>query len=154
MTHTSFLSSQLAILSDEARASTIRRFRQIQPTDWNWSPRKGSLLTFADMLQHLVDADQWLLARLDGGPPSEGVVITPGVADPERAGELLELLLHLGAERSQRISMLSDHDFELGRFDLLKRGTVNLFQLISRCNLDHEAHHRGALQLALRLRYG
>jgi uncharacterized damage-inducible protein DinB len=152
MTDNPPLSSSLAIFATEIRASTLRRFERIQPADWAWRPRTD-LLTFADVLEHLVDADRWLLAQLDGADPSQGVVISPGAADPAKSDSLLAEFRRTGQERTRRISMLSDQEFSTRRFDLMNRGTVNLFQLISRCNFDHEIHHRGALQLAIRLRY-
>src|ERR1700743_2917760 len=137
------LAANLAAFADEVRASTLRRFARIEAADWGWSARPD-LLTFADVLKHLVDADRWLFARLEGAEPSHGVVILPGAANPEDSIRLLAEFRELGRERRRRISELTDHDFNSRRFDLLSRGYVTLFQLIARCNLDHEIHHRGS----------
>ncbi|MDB5290147.1 MAG: hypothetical protein JWL69_1388 [Phycisphaerales bacterium] len=147
------ISAHLVAFANEVRGSTVRRFQQVRAGDWGWRPGPD-LLSFGDVLKHLVDADRWLFDRLDGGPPSGGVVIAPGDGDSSACTLLLEELVRLGVERSRRLSALSDQDFCDRRFDLLERGVVNTFQLIVRCNLDHEIHHRGSLQLGLRLRYG
>jgi uncharacterized damage-inducible protein DinB len=153
MEEASSLALLLARFSDEVRESTLRRFAQVQPEDWRWRPR-ADLLSFADLLKHLIDADHWLFDRLDGGPPSEGVVIAPGDGDQVDGENALAELARLGVEKSRRISALPERDLCGRRFDLQRRGQVDLIQLVLRCNLDHEIHHRGGLQLRLRLKYG
>ena len=153
MQEASSLARSLAWFSDEVRESTLRRFRQVRPADWRWRPRQD-LLSFADLLKHLIDADRWLFDRLDGGPPSEGVVIAPGDGDHIDRENALAELARLGVEKSQRISVLPERDLYARRFDLHRRGQVDLIQLLLRCNLDHEIHHRGGLQLQLRFKYG
>ena len=144
---------ELARFSAEVRSSTLKRFKEVRAGDWGWRHR-SDLLSFGDVLKHLVDADRWLFERLEGGPPSEGVVIAPGDADGMDCSAGVEELSRLGVEKVRRIEALTDEEFSTGRFDLGRRGVVDLAQLILRCNLDHEIHHRGALQMALRLRYG
>jgi hypothetical protein len=72
-------------------------------------------LSFADVLKHLVDADRWLFERLDGGPPSEGVIIAPGDADgTDRKAAVEEL--GVGEEEVRRINTLGEeqvHDQSL-----------------------------------------
>jgi uncharacterized damage-inducible protein DinB len=74
--------------------------------------------------------------------------------DPRHWDGLLAEFCRLGADRSRRVAALTPGDFSERRFDLGPRGIVSLPQLILRCNIDHEIHHRGAVQLSLRLRYG
>jgi uncharacterized damage-inducible protein DinB len=142
----------LAHFADEIRESSLKRFRSVGHADRNWSER-ADLLSFVDVLQHLVDADRWLFDWLDGRGSSSGVVISPGSANPAKWDALLSEFGRLGPERSRRIGELTQQDFLDRRFNLGTRGEVSLAQLILRCNLDHEIHHRGAMQLALRLRY-
>jgi uncharacterized damage-inducible protein DinB len=149
----SILAGSLAAFSASVRSSTLKRFQRVQTSDWYWRPRTD-LLSFADVLKHLLDADHWLFERLDGGPMSEGVVITPGAADQPDSTAAVKELARLGAEKELRIRTMTDGDFKSRQFDLGRRGIVNLAQLILRCNLDHEVQHRGSLQLSLRLRYG
>jgi len=119
------LSFTLARFSQEVRESTLSRFRQVKHDDWSWTPAPG-LLSFADVLKHLFDADHWLLDLLDGGPLSEGVVITPGDADAQHSPSLLDQLARLGPEKSHRISRLTNDDFHHRRFNLNRRGVHNL----------------------------
>jgi uncharacterized damage-inducible protein DinB len=111
-------------------------------------------LGFVDVLKHLVDADQWLFNWLDGKGSTPGVVIAPGDASPSAWDSLLAQFSKSGQERTHRIRALGAEDFKARQFDLGPRGVVMLPHLILRCNIDHEIHHRGAVQLALRLRYG
>lgn len=147
------LGETLAQFAAEVRESTLKRLRAVQPADRGWSSR-ADLLSFADALQHLVDADRWLIDWMDGRGSSPGVDIQPGIADPAKWDILLEEFARLGRLRSQRLAALTPRDFAERRFDLGRRGVKTLWQLILRCNIDHEIQHRGALQLALRLRYG
>lgn len=149
----SILSAHLADFADEVRASTVRRFRQVLPSDWGWQPRPD-LLSFGDVLKHLVDADRWLFDWLDGRASTSGVVIAPGDANTAQCDLLLNELVQTGAERSRRIRATTATDLVERLFDLGPRGVFTLLHLILRCNLDHEIHHRGGLQLAIRLRYG
>ena len=143
----------IAEFSEQIRSSTINRFRSVHPEDRGWRMRPD-LLSFADVLQHLVDADRWLFGWLDGRDCAPGVVIAPGDANPAKWDALLDQFSGQGGERSRRIAGLSAGDFSERQFDLGPRGIMSLSQLILRCNIDHEIHHRGAVQLSLRLRYG
>jgi uncharacterized damage-inducible protein DinB len=153
MKEASELVLSLADFSRDVRESTVRRFRQVRPTDWGWRPR-ADLLSFADLLKHLIDADKWFFDRLDGGSPSEGVVIAPGDADQLDCQDALAELVRLGTQKAERIAAIPEADFLSRRFDLGIQGEANFSQLLLRRNLDHEIHHRGGLQLRLRLRYG
>ena len=149
----SWPAAAIAEFARDVRESSLKRFRLVRQQDYGWSERPD-LLSFVDVLQHLVDADRWLFAWLDGRGESSGVTISPGDANPARWDSLLEELALLGVERTSRIAALASEDLACRQFDLGRRGIVGLPQLILRCNIDHEIHHRGALQLALRLRYG
>ena len=121
MEEASSLALLLARFSDEVRESTLRRFAQVQPEDWRWRPR-ADLLSFADLLKHLIDADHWLFDRLDGGPPSEGVVIAPGDGDQVDGENALVELARLAVEKNWRISVFPERDLCGRRFDLQRRG--------------------------------
>src|SRR5258706_5812945 len=143
----------LAQFAAQVRESTARRFQSVRPEDRGWSARPD-LLRFVDVLQHLVDADLWLFGWLDGRGSSSGVVIAPGDADPSAWDALLIDFYRHGQERSHRLASLTEREFSERQFDLGHRGVVSLSQLILRCTIDHEIHHRGAVHLGLRLRYG
>jgi uncharacterized damage-inducible protein DinB len=147
------LVAHLTRFASEVRGSTLKRFEQVRPNNWHWRHR-ADLLSFADVLKHLTDADCWLFERLDGGPPSEGIVISPGDANGIDCKVNLEELIQLDEEKARRIRTFTEDDFTSRRFDLGRKGEVDLMHLLLRRNLDHEIHRRGAVQLALRLRYG
>jgi uncharacterized damage-inducible protein DinB len=147
------LAAPLVAFASAVRESSVKRFRLVRPEHYQWRPRPD-LLSFVDVLQHLVDADHWLFDLLDGKPATEGVVISPGDADAQAWDALLREFIQLGTKRRDRIGTFNGHDFAQRQFDLGRRGLFSLSQLILRCNIDHEIHHRGALQLSLRLLYG
>jgi hypothetical protein len=89
MEDTPTLGETLAQFATEVRESTLKRFHSVQPADCGWSVRPD-LLSFADVLQHLVDADHWLIDWLDGRGSSPGVVISPRQADSANWDILLE----------------------------------------------------------------
>lgn len=140
-------------LSRGVRESTMKRLRRVETGDRFWSPRPD-LLTFADMLQHLIDADRWLLGRLAGEslPPAR---IAPHDADGIEWEVALSELERLGEERARRLT-------EFTAADLMERtveisatdGNAPLWSLVLRRGIDHEIHHRGGLQIMLHLRYG
>jgi uncharacterized damage-inducible protein DinB len=143
----------LAAFSSEVRQSSVKRFQKVHPEHYQWRPRPD-VLSFVDILQHLVDADRWLFELLDGKTVSSGVDISPGGGNPQEWDGRLQELIQLGTERCRRIGEFAEQDFSQRQFDLGNRGRFSLGHLILRCILDHEIHHRGALQLLLRLLYG
>ncbi|MGD0769747.1 MAG: DinB family protein [Tepidisphaeraceae bacterium] len=143
----------LSAFSSEVRESSVKRFRLVRPEHRLWRQRQD-LLSFVDVLKHLVDADHWLFDVLDGMSASSGVTISSGEADAQAWDTLLREFIQLGTERCRRIDEFTKSDFSQRQFDLGKRGLVSLSNLILRFNIDHEIHHRGALQLSLRLLYG
>ena len=143
----------LADCAKLVRESTFKRLRRVAPPDRLWNPSPGTL-TFADTLAHLVDADRWLLAHLDGGRPGD-VRIAPHDADRIDWDAAVAELKSLGLERARRFSQFTEQDLTTIAFDDVRPdGRALLWQLVLRRNLDHEIHHRGELQLMLKLRYG
>jgi len=147
----SAFSEMLAQFSERVRASTLKRLRLVKPNDRGWRARDG-LLSFADVLAHLVDADRWLFSLLDG-KQAAATTVASGRGNPDEWDILVEELIRLGAERTRRFEALTDRDLIERRIETDRHGVLPLSQLILRYSLDHESHHRGALQLALRLRY-
>jgi uncharacterized damage-inducible protein DinB len=141
----------LAQFSEKVRTSTLKRLRLVRPNDRGWRVRED-LLSFVDVLAHLVDADRWLFDLLDG-KQAAATTVAPGRGNPDDWDILMRELIRLGAERSRRFEALTDRDLFERRIETDRHGVLLLSQLLLQYCLDHESHHRGALQLALRLRY-
>jgi uncharacterized damage-inducible protein DinB len=143
---------RLALFSEKVRASSIKRFRLVKPEDRSWRPAPGRL-SFVDHLKHLVDCDRWILAVVKGEAEPHAD-IKPGEGDVKRWDDYLSELEKSGLEKAMFIRALSD-----GALDALVEkpehlGRPDAGSLILRANLDHEVHHRGMIQLLLKLRYG
>ena len=129
----------------------MKRIREVRPGDEEWRPAPGAL-AFVDIVKHVVDADVWILKYLSGssGPRA---VIAPGDAHAGDWPALTEELARLGQSRSRRIAEMSEEDLAREVEEPQVLGRTSFWWLIVRGSLDHEIHHRGAFQLALRLRY-
>ena len=143
----------LGELSKLVRESTVKRFRRVESAHRFWSPRPD-VLTCADILQHLIDADRWLLACLENRKCPEASII-PHDADGIMWDSALTELEQLGKDRSQRVLGFSAGQLAEQSVEIPGSGvTVPLWYLVLRRGIDHEIHHRGELQMLLRLRYG
>ena len=137
-------SLRLAQLSIAVRESTIKRLLQLPDGFEGWRPTEASL-SFADIAQHLIDADNWLFHKLQTPdlPPLQGQA---GLVDvPNRAvfDGLVEKLRKIGERRKVLIESLTKDDLSRRIFDSRFGGEVEVWWLIARGNLDHETHHRG-----------
>jgi uncharacterized damage-inducible protein DinB len=143
---------RLALFAETVRESTFKRIRQVRHGDEEWRPQPGAL-SFVDIVKHLVEADVWILRYLSGssGPRA---VIAPGDAGAREWPALTSELARLGQERTRAIAAMTEEDLGREVIESQVLGRTNFWWLIVRGSLDHEIHHRGALQLALRLRYG
>lgn len=154
MTHAGADSAaSLAAFSQAIRDSTLRRFRELPPEAANWRPGPEAL-SFADLAHHLVQADRWLFEKLDD-PTLPAMTARTGQAGrvtSETFLQLLEELEDLGTARSRRLAALSPEQLSTEIPDERFGGSVTLWWVIVRGNLEHEAHHKGQLALALRLR--
>lgn len=143
---------RLAALSETVRASTLQRFRCVAPGDEAWRPAPDTL-SFVDVVRHLCDADEWLFGMLQGGRHRRPVIV-PGEASAGEWEALLANLVETGKRRTNLLRSLSPTQLDRPILDPEVCGPTDWWWLITRANFDHEIHHRGAVQLALRLRYG
>ena len=143
---------RLADFADVVRQSSLKRFKQVAPGDASWRPQ-AQMLSFVDVLKHLIDADQWVMQYLQERP-SPRPVISPGDAPAEDWERLLNRFIQIGREKSDFFRTLSVEQLQTSIVEPEVLGETIWWWMIVRANLDHEIHHRGALQLALRLKYG
>ncbi len=142
----------LVELSDAVRHSTIKRLMLVPEGAENWRPTVR-LMSFADLAQHLIDADDWLFKKLEVHElqPMQG---QPGLARVGCHDEYLQLVARLnraGEARSALIESLPcdmwNHEIPDERFG----GKVSVWWILLRGNLDHEIHTRGQIALYLTL---
>ena len=142
----------LVELSDAVRLSSVKRLMLVPEGAENWRPAPR-LMSFADLTQHLIDADEWLFRKLKehGLQPMQG---RPGLVRVGGQDEYLRLIARLnrtGEARSALIESLSsdmwNHEIPDERFG----GNVSVWWILLRGNLDHEIHTRGQIALYLTL---
>ena len=143
---------RLSECATAVRESTLIRLLRVPAGFENWSPAEQAL-SFADIAQHLIDADHWLFAKL-ANPGLAGMKAVAGsgqVAD--RAGFLaiLERLRVVGEERREVIARLSNADLDTPFFDDRFGCEVAAWWIIVRGNFEHEAQHRGQVASYLRI---
>lgn len=143
---------RLALFSEQARESSLKRFRHVKTEDRAWRPASGRL-SFVDHLKHLVDCDRWLLSVIRG-EAAPRAVIHPEEGDPSCWNRYVAELEQLGLEKISFFRNLSDSDLDRLIEKPENLGGPDVGSLILRGNLDHEIHHRGMVQLLLKLKYG
>lgn len=129
----------------------MKRLRAVPEGLENWRVSDNAM-SFADVAQHLVDADNWLFDKLRNRDlePIKGEAGAVTVASRDEYLLILDELGSLGDKRRELLRGSTDgflsepiHD---GRF-----GEVSVWWVIVRGNLDHEIHHRGQLAAYLRV---
>jgi len=142
---------RLAELAAAVRESTLKRLRRVPAGRENFRVGAESM-SFADTARHLIDADEWLFAKLRNRDltPMRG---RPGLAEIGSRSEYLELLQRLeetGQARNELVDSMTDEQLEEQVPDARFSGEVSVWWLIARGNLDHETHHRGWIAACLR----
>jgi uncharacterized damage-inducible protein DinB len=143
---------KLAQLSRAVRDSTLKRIRVVPAGSENWRPSPGAM-SFADLIQHLIDADRWLfekLRRRDLGPMVGRAGCFDSV-DRDRYRTLIEALKQEGVRREELLEAMTDADLSELIHDERFGDQVSVWWVIVRGNLDHEAHHRGQIATYLRI---
>jgi uncharacterized damage-inducible protein DinB len=142
---------RLSDFSRAVRTSSLKRLRAVPSGYENYRPTQSSM-SFADLAQHLIDADAWLLRKLVERD-LDGMTGAVGLAKVETRKDYVDLLSRLEQSGSRRASRLEDlSEKQLSEFvhDNRFEGEVSVWWVVVRGNLDHEIHHRG--QIAERLR--
>jgi uncharacterized damage-inducible protein DinB len=145
-------SLRLAQLSVAVRESTLKRLLQVPDGFEGWRPTEASL-SFADIAQHLIDADNWLFQKLQTPelPPLQGQAGLVDVHNRAIFAGLVEKLREIGKRRKILIENLTEEDLSRRIFDSRFGGEVEVWWIVVRGNLDHETHHRGQVAAYLRI---
>jgi uncharacterized damage-inducible protein DinB len=142
---------RLAELSLAIRRSTLKRLHQVPAGLENWRLLPDSM-SFADIAQHLIDADQWLFRKLEVRD-LDPLVGRSGLVHIQRREEFISLLKgldQLGQDRARSLEKMTEEELSKTMFDSRFGGSVTIWWIIVRGNLDHEIHHRGPLGIYLR----
>ena len=102
-------------------------------------------MSFADLAQHLIDADTWLFEKLRN-PDLAPMVGRAGIAGSPGAAEYSDLqdrLRATGIQRADLIRALTIERLETPIPDARFGGIVSVWWVVVRGSLDHEVHHRG-----------
>ena len=141
----------LSSFSHAVRESTLKRLRQIPPGKENWrlSPNAMSI---AEQAKHLIDADNWLFAKLEnpGLKSMLGEAYSFTCESREKYEEFLDELVDSGKTRDALLSSITEAALQEKIYDDRFNGEVSVWWLIMRGNIDHEIHHRGQLAACIR----
>ncbi len=142
---------RLAEFSDVVRESTLKRLTIVPPGAENWKMSEDSM-SFADIAQHLIDADRWLFKMLKTKnlPRMLGVSGAARIKNRDEYLGLVEELKQTQHMRRTLLELMPDEDFDVMMHDE-RFGNVSAWWVIVRGNLDHEIHHRGQLVAYLKM---
>lgn len=144
-------SERLAAWSLAVRGSSLKRLLLVKAGFENWRLTPESM-SFADLLFHLIESDQWLFEKLADPTlaPMVGRAGTTSISAREQFTAQCASLEALGHRRASLIRSLSEAQLGLTVIDQRFGGPVTVWWVIVRGNLDHEVHHRGQLVAWLR----
>jgi len=144
--------ARLARFSEVVRESSLKRLRLVPEKTENWRPALKAM-SFADIAQHLINADNWLFKMLDL-KNLKPIVGEPGLVEVTHRDQYLKLLDELrqtGVHRSQLLESITPDQLSEMIFDHRYGKEVIVWWIIVRGNLDHEIHHRGQIATYLRI---
>lgn len=143
---------RLAEFSSAVRDSTIKRLSLVPHGSENWRVDEQAM-SFADLGQHIVDADEWLFRALEGRkpPPMKGRAGLLAIGRRDEYIRLIDDLRRTGESRRALIEGMSSKRFAEMIYDGRFGGEVSAWWVVVRGNLDHEIHHRGQIIAYLRM---
>ncbi len=142
----------LVEFSEAVRESSMKRFRNVPHGYENWTYLKGKM-SFSDLVQHLIDADNDLFERLVN-KKDFSLGGNAGAVQIKSRTEYEALLVNLensGVARKSLIEGYDDEDFKTMIYDRRFGENKSAWWILVRGNLDHEIHHRGQLSVYLNL---
>lgn len=134
------------------RESSLKRLRIVPLGFENWRVSPNAL-SFADLANHLIETDRWLLEKFRN-PGLLSIQATAGsvqIDSREQYDALLENLLISGIRRTEWLSNLGEEQWHEMIPDDRFEGEVTKWWVIVRGNFDHEIHHRGQIATYLRV---
>jgi uncharacterized damage-inducible protein DinB len=142
---------RLAELSRAIRESTLKRLRIVPQGLENWRISQRAM-SFADLAQHIIDADRWLFKKLEVKTlkPIVGEAGRVNISSRDEYLHLLKTLEVTGEARIDVIKRLNDKDLTKQIYDDRFNGDVTVWWIIVRGNFDHEIQHRGQISAYLR----
>ena len=133
------------------RESTLRRLKAVPEGYENWCISENAL-SFAEIATHLIDADEWLVKKIND-PTIKSIVAEKGSIKECSREEFNSLITGLEESLEKKVALINSFDEEKmkskiydDRFD----GEVSIEWIILRGNVDHEIHHRGQIAAYLR----
>jgi uncharacterized damage-inducible protein DinB len=143
---------RLAEFSSAVRGSTIKRLRLVPEGLENWRIDRDAM-SFADLGQHIIDADEWLFRALEGRKqsPLKGKAGLLAVQNRAEFVQLIDDLIRTGERRRNLIGGMSSRRFAEMMYDHRYGTEVSTWWVVVRGNLDHEIHHRGQIIAYLRM---
>lgn len=142
---------RLAEFSDEVRQAILERLRGVPEGKENWRLRPDDL-SFSDIVQHLLDADQWLIRMVEkreyySMDPNPNCRVVKGRGEYEALLKELEVSKTLKRKFIQSLAEEKlDEVIEGPKF-----GKTNVWRAIVQGNLEHETHHRGQIEVYLQM---
>jgi uncharacterized damage-inducible protein DinB len=134
------------------RQSTIKRLELIPTGFENWAISEHAF-TIAEIADHLIEADHWLISKLSD--PSlksfKGAKGKIHVASRNEYIQLIEALRNCLIEKNTFLNELTQEKLNEKIPDDRFGGSATRWWVIVRGNLDHEIHHRGQLSAYIRV---
>jgi len=134
------------------RGSTIKRLKAVPEGFENWSISINAL-SFAEIAQHLIDTDEWLIKKIKD-PAIKSILTEKGNIENCSKEEFNALILKLEKCLDRKVELINSLDkekMESKIYDDRFNGEVSIEWIILRGNIDHEIHHRGQIAVYLRV---
>lgn len=143
---------ELINFSQAVRQSTLERLNQVPVNYENWKPA-SSLLSVAEIAQHIIDCDYWLFEKMKNESLKSILAKANSLIIHKRVEfeNLLTELRDTQKKREKLIINLSPDMLFTKLYDDRFKNDVTIWWIIIRGNLDHEIHHRGQLALYLKM---
>ncbi|MGD8779722.1 MAG: DinB family protein [Ignavibacteria bacterium] len=134
------------------RQSTLKRLLKVPKGYECWKISPGSL-SFAEVAQHLIDIDEWLIRKIET-PDLKSIKTQTAIMDECSREKFINLINGLKETLEKKLKIIDnfmEEDLKKKLYDDSYDTEMSMAMLILRRNLDHETHHRGQLAVYLRV---